>query len=86
MNLEHTGFAENNEEESLNSQIPGSTASPRDAAGLTFLTQEVFAGAINPEQSEQTREVENTFPAVPIQEERSCTTNQQRSARETTQI
>lgn len=73
-------------ERNHSSQILRSTVSPREAAGLTFLTQEVFAGAINPEQSEQTREVENAFPAVPIQEERSCTTDYQGSARESTRI
>lgn len=54
------------------------------AAGLTFLTQEVLAGAVNPEQSEQTREVENALPAVPVQEERSSTADHQRPAREAT--
>lgn len=54
------------------------------AAGLTFLTQEVLAGAVNPEQSEQTGEVENAFPAIPVQQERSCTADHQRPAREST--
>lgn len=53
-------------------------------AALTFLTQEVLAGAVNPEQSEQTREIENTLPAVPVQEERPCTADHQRPAREAT--
>lgn len=59
-------------------------ASGMQAAGLTILTQEVLAGAVNPEQSQQTREVENALPAVPVQEERSCTTDHQRPAREAT--
>lgn len=53
------------------------------AAGLTFLIQEVLAGAVNPEQSEQTGEIENALPAVPVQEKRSRTANHQRPARET---
>lgn len=53
------------------------------AAALTLLAQEVLAGAVNPEQSEQTGEVEDALPAVPVQEERSCTADHQRPARET---
>lgn len=54
------------------------------AAALTFLAQEVLAGAVNPEQSEKPREVENALPAVPVQEERSRTADHQRPAREAT--
>lgn len=56
------------------------------AAALTLLAQEVLAGAVNPEQSEQTGEVENALPAVPVQEERACTADHQRPARETTLV
>lgn len=73
------GFTENNGEEPS-----GPTALGALVAALTFLTQEVLAGAVNPEQSEQTREVENALPAVPVQEERPCTADHQRPAREAT--
>lgn len=66
------------------SPSPRSTGSPSDGAGLTFLTQEVLAGAVNPEQSEQAREVKNALPAIPVQEERSCPADHQRPARKTT--
>lgn len=66
------------------SPSPRSTGSPSDGAGLTFLTQEVLAGAVNPEQGEQAREVKNALPAIPVQEERSCPADHQRPARKTT--